>query len=110
MSLNPISRSNVGSIYLYRATQSKSYVISIYFSIYLSGPIMKKNCWGHSGKESVCELQDMQVQFPAEGDGNPLQYSCLETSMDREAWQAVQSIGSQRLGHDWPGALPGLCI
>ena len=23
-----------------------------------------------------------------EGNGNPLQYSCLENSMDREAWQA----------------------
>jgi len=35
----------------------------------------KKNFWGHSGKESICHLQDMQVQFPAEGDGNPFQYS-----------------------------------
>ena len=24
-----------------------------------------------------------------EGDGNPLQCSCLENSMDREAWQAT---------------------
>ena len=28
-----------------------------------------------------------------------LQYSCLENSMDREAWW-VQSMGSQRVGHD----------
>ena len=26
---------------------------------------------------------------PGEGNGNPLQYSCLENSMDREAWQAI---------------------
>ena len=26
---------------------------------------------------------------PGEGNGNPLQYSCLEKSMDREAWQAT---------------------
>ena len=26
---------------------------------------------------------------PGEGNGNPLQYSCLETSMDRGAWQAT---------------------
>ena len=26
---------------------------------------------------------------PGEGDGNPLQYSCLENSMDRGAWQAT---------------------
>ena len=25
---------------------------------------------------------------PGEGNGNPLQYSCLENSMDRGAWQA----------------------
>ena len=30
----------------------------------------------------------------AVGNGNPLQYSCLENSMDRGAWQ-VQSTGSQ---------------
>ena len=24
--------------------------------------------------------------FLAEGNGNPLKYSCLENSMDREAW------------------------
>ena len=26
---------------------------------------------------------------PGEGNGNPLQYSCLENSMDRGAWQTV---------------------
>ena len=30
---------------------------------------------------------------PGGGNGNPLQYSCLEKSMDRGAWQAtVQSV------------------
>ena len=36
---------------------------------------------------------------PGEGHGNPLQYSCLENPMDREAWR-LQSMGSQRVGHD----------
>ena len=27
--------------------------------------------------------------FPGEGNGNPLQYSCLENPMDRGAWQAT---------------------
>ena len=36
---------------------------------------------------------------PEEGHDNPLQYSCVENPMDRGArW--VQSIGSQRVGHD----------
>ena len=26
---------------------------------------------------------------PGEGNGNPLQYSCLENPMDREAWQGI---------------------
>ena len=26
---------------------------------------------------------------PGEGNGNPLQYSCLENPMDREVWQAA---------------------
>ena len=29
------------------------------------------------------------VRFPQEGNGNPLQYSYLENSMDRGAWQAT---------------------
>ena len=35
---------------------------------------------------------------PGEGNGNPLQYSCLENPMDKEAWQAtvhgVARVGS----------------
>ena len=34
------------------------------------------------------------------GNDNPLQYSCLENSMDREALGGQQSMGSQRIGHD----------
>jgi len=33
---------------------------------------------------------DPRVEIsPGEGQGNPLQYSCLENSMDREAWWAI---------------------
>ena len=28
-------------------------------------------------------------RFPGEGNGNPLQYSCLENPMDRGAWYAT---------------------
>ena len=34
---------------------------------------------------------------PGGGNGNPLQYSCLENPMDKGAWQAIQSMGSQEL-------------
>ena len=36
---------------------------------------------------------------PGEGNGNPLQYSCLENSMERGAWQATVH-GVARVGHD----------
>ena len=35
---------------------------------------------------------------PGGGNGNPLQYSCMENSMDRGAW--LWSIESQRVEHD----------
>ena len=38
---------------------------------------------------------------PGEGNGNLLQYSCLEDSMDRGAWQAMQFMGLQRVEHNW---------
>ena len=37
---------------------------------------------------------------PGRGHGNPLQYSCLENSMDRGAWW-VTDHRSQRVRHDW---------
>ena len=33
-------------------------------------------------------------------NGNPLQYSCLENSMDRGPGR-LESMGSQRVGHNW---------
>ena len=60
---------------------------------------------GPDSKESACDAGDPGSVpgsgiFPAEGNGNPLQYSCLENSIDRGDWQATQSVGSQRVGQD----------
>ena len=43
---------------------------------------------GSAGKVSACNAGDPglipgQEDSPGEGNGNPLQYSCLENSMDR---------------------------
>ena len=38
-------------------------------------------------------------RFPGVGNGNSLQYSCLENSMDKEAWQAKSTV-RQRIRHD----------
>ena len=49
---------------------------------------------GSIGKESACNAGDpVSVpglgRSPGEGNGNPLQYSCLENSMDRGDWWAT---------------------
>ena len=49
---------------------------------------------GSEGKESACNAGDPgQIprwgRPPGEGNGNPLQYSCLETPVDRGAWRAA---------------------
>ena len=41
---------------------------------------------------------------PGEGNGNPLQYSCLENPIDQEPGR-LQSTGLQRIGHDWATSL-----
>ena len=38
---------------------------------------------------------------PGEGNGNPLQYSCLGNPMDRGAWQAHSLWGLQRVWYNW---------
>ena len=35
-----------------------------------------------------------------EGNGTPLQCSCLENPRDGGAWRAAVSMGSHRVGHD----------
>ena len=49
---------------------------------------------GSGAKESTCNVGDVGSipgleRFPGEGNGYPLQYSGLENSMDRGAWQAT---------------------
>ena len=46
---------------------------------------------GSDGKKSACNVGDLGSipgpgRCPEEGNGNPLQHSCLESSMDRGAW------------------------
>ena len=65
---------------------------------------------GSEVKASVCNVGDLDSipgsgRFPGEGNGNPLQYSCLENPRDLGAWWAIQSTGSQRVGHDWATSL-----
>ena len=50
--------------------------------------------YGSDGKESACNAEAPGYpglipglgRSPGEGNGNPLQYSCLENAMDKGAW------------------------
>ena len=55
-------------------------------------------------KSSACNAGDLSSipgsgRSPGEGNGNPLQYSCLENLMDRGPWRTTVS-GVTRVGHD----------
>ena len=59
---------------------------------------------GAEVKASACNVEDLGSspgweRSPGEGNGNPLQYSCLENPMDGEAWWATVH-GLQTVGHD----------
>ena len=63
-------------------------------------------------KQSACIAGD-QDSIPGSGrslgEGNPLQYSCLENPVDRGVWQAtVHEV--RRVGHDLVTKPPPSCI
>ena len=58
---------------------------------------------GSDNKESACNAGDAGSipglgESPGEGNGNPLQYSCLDNSMDREAWWTAVHGVTKNLG------------
>ena len=68
-----------------------------------SGTPMSLPC-GSAGKQSDCNEGDLGSipglgGSPGEGNGNPLQYSCLENPWTEEPG-GLQSTGSQRVGHN----------
>ena len=51
---------------------------------------------GSDSKESACNVAGLgsipgSGRFPGEGNGNPLQYSCLVNSMNRGTWSMRES-------------------
>ena len=57
------------------------------------------------GNESACNAGDLGLipgsrRSPEEGNGNPLQYSCLENPHGQRSLGGLQAIGSQRVRRD----------
>ena len=65
----------------------------------------------NSPSANARDVRDMGLilgsgRSPGEGNGTPLQWSCLENPIDRRAWAGLQStrlqsMGSQRVEHVW---------
>ena len=61
---------------------------------------------GSSDDKEIClqcrrpSLDPWDGKIPGERNCNPLQYSCLENSMEKEPGRLL-SMESQRVGHDW---------
>ena len=57
--------------------------------------------WGHEESDTTERLHfHFSLSCIGEGNGNPLQCSCLENPRDGGAWW-LPSMGSHRVGHDW---------
>ena len=54
-----------------------------------SGELVVKNLPANAGDIRDAGLIPGWGRSPGEGNGNPLQYSCLGNPMDRGAWQAT---------------------
>ena len=79
------------------------YVLGDFFLIHLSSHLGFP--YSSVGKESACNAGDPGLiprlgRSPGEGNGNPLQYSCLENPTDREVWWAT-AHGVTIVGHDF---------
>ena len=62
------------------------------------GSSVVKNVPGNAGDAGDTGLIPELERSPEGGNGNPLQYSCLENSMDRGAWWTTVH-GSPRVRH-----------
>ena len=79
------------------------FFLLISYSQFIPGPpfpfgnsvvVLKGFSGSSDGKESSCNVGDLGLipglgRSPGEGNGNPLQYSCLENPIEGGTWQAI---------------------
>ena len=73
---------------------SDSFQVSLLSAGFFPPFICRASPSGSDSKESACSAGDPGLiprmgRSPGEGNGNPLQYSCLGNPMDRGAWWAT---------------------
>ena len=69
------------AIYIYTHTHTHIWASQV--------ALVMKNPPANAGDVRDAVLIPGSERSPGEGNGNPLQYSCLENPMDRGAWQAT---------------------
>ena len=89
----PLVVANINNIYIYNMHTIYIYVHNICVCVYIYICYVYFSC-GSDGKESACHVWDPGLipglgRSPGEGNGFPLQYSCLEYFMVRGVWQAA---------------------
>ena len=86
---------------VHEVTQSRTWLSDFHFTGTEGFPASS------AGKECACSVGDLSSipglgRSPGKRNGNLLQYSCLENSLDRGAWWATcSSKGSRTVRHDW---------
>ena len=68
-----------------------------YFFLLAPSDSVVKNLPANAGDPGDAGLIPGSGKSPGEGNGNPLQYSCLENPMDRGAWRATVHGGHKEL-------------
>ena len=82
------------SMYKFSHGQMFSFLLGVYLGVESLGHMVTHFPHSSVGKESACDAGDPGLipgsgRSSGEGNGNPLQYSCLENPMDRGVWQAT---------------------
>ena len=105
ISLNHTKITSLRTIWISTSVLLCKKSLIVYISVYLYAKCLLGIFHGGSGgKEIACNAGDPDLipgsrRSPEEGNGYPVQYSGLENSMDRGAWQAtVQVVAKSWIG------------
>ena len=73
--------------------------------VHLASPLASLLCYEMIPRQCVLEMISLHLcTTHREGNGTPLQYSCLENPWTEKPGR-LQSMGSLRVGHDWATSL-----
>ena len=86
-------------IQLYIHVSPVSYSFSLWFITGLPRWRSAKEPTCRCRRHKRCGCDIWAGKIPGEGNGNPLQWSCLENLMDRGAWRAT--VHGVTVRHDW---------